>query len=90
MEQPVLPSPLSRQQYIALPVKPVLCKQVDSRGQTWRICTVCTKMGTHFPEDCFEAAKNKSKKEEYIKKRKAQELDKENAPPRRSHKQRKE
>ena len=89
MEQPVLPAPPSRQQYIAPPVKPVTCEQVDGRGQTWRICTVCKKMGTHFPEDCFEAAKNKSRKEEYTKKGKAQELDKENAPPRISHRQRK-
>ena len=46
-------------------------------------------MGTHLPEDCFEMAKNKSKKEEWVKKRKAQDLDKENAPPRRSNRQRK-
>ena len=89
MEQPVLPPPTSRQQYIAPPVKPVLCEQVDGRGQTWRICAVCKRMCTHLADECFEAAKNKGKKDEWIKKRKAQDLEKENAPPRRSNRQRK-
>ena len=90
MEQPVPPAPPSRQQYIAPPVKPTLCEQIiDGRGQTWRICSVCKRMGTHLPEDCFEAAKNKSKKEEYFKKRKAQDLEKENAQPRRINRQKK-
>ena len=48
MEQPVLPPPPSRHQYIAPPVKPVLCEQVDGRGQTWRIYTVCKKIGNAF------------------------------------------
>ena len=90
MEQPVPPAPLSRQQYIAPPVKPTLYEQiVDGRGQTWRICSVCKRMGTHLPEDCFEMAKNKSKEEEWFKKRKAQDLNKEYAPPRRSTRPRK-
>ena len=80
MEQPVLSATLSRQQYIALPVNPVLCEQVDDKGQIWRISTLCKRMGTHLPEDCFEAVKKKSKKEEWIKRRKAQDLGKENDP----------
>ena len=37
MKQPVLPPPTSRQQYIAPPVKPILCEQVDDMGQICRI-----------------------------------------------------
>ena len=88
IEQLVPPAPPSRPQYIVPPVKPVLCEQVDGRGQTWRMCLVCKRMGTHLPEDCFEAAKNKGKKEEWVKKRKAQDLEKENVPPLRSNRQR--
>ena len=90
MEQPVPQPPLSRQQYIAPPVKPVLCEQIDGTCQIWRIYSVCKKMGTHLPEDCYTLEKNKEKKAEYIKKRKAQNLDKENQPPRRSNRYKKQ
>ena len=78
MEQLVLQPPPDRQQYIAPLVKPVLCEQIDGTGQTWRICSVWKKMGTHLPKDFYTLEKNKEKKAEYIKKKKPQDLEKEN------------
>ena len=56
----------------------------------WRICSVCKKMGTHLHEDCFTSAKNKEKKAEWAKRRKAQDLKKENAPSRRRNRYKKQ
>ena len=47
-------------------------------------------MGTHLPEDCYTLEKSKEKEAEYIKERKAQDLEKKYIPPRRSQRYKKQ